>query len=78
MEKKVNPLETKLNHLDQHGKRNNLVLSGILDAVENKDLESTVSSILSDIDVTVDRPHDVETCQRIGFSGKVQKTTSLD
>ena len=69
MEKKVVSLETKLNQLDQYGRTNNLVLFGIPDTVEDRDLESTVSSILSDIDVTVG-PHDVETCHRIGLSGK--------
>ena len=69
MEKKVVSLETKLNQLDQCGRRNNLVLFGIPDTVEDRDLESTVSSILSDIDVTVG-PHDVKNCHRIGLSGK--------
>ena len=69
MEKKVVSLETKLNHLDQYGRRNNLVLSGIPDTVEDKDLESTVSSILSDIDVPIG-PHNVEACHRIGLSAK--------
>ena len=69
MEKKVVSLETKLNHLDQYGRRNNLVLSGIPNTVEDKDLESTVSSILSDIDVPIG-PHNVEACHRIGLSAK--------
>ena len=69
MEKKTVSLETKLNHLDQYGTRNNLVLSCIPDTVEDKDLESTVSSILSNTDVTV-KPHDVEACHRICVSGK--------
>ena len=37
--------------------------------MEDKDLEKTVSSILSDFDVTVG-PHDVEACHRLGLSGK--------
>ena len=69
MENKVASLEAKLNHYNQYGKRNNLVLSGIPDTVENKDLERIVTSILSDIDVTVG-PHDVKACHRIGLSGK--------
>ena len=68
-EKKVVSLEIKLNHFDQYRRRNNLVLSGIHDTVEDKDLECTVSSILSGIDVTVG-PHNVEACHRIGLSGK--------
>ena len=58
LEKKVVSLETKLNHLDQYGRRNNFILSDIPDTVEDKDLEGTVSSILSDVDVTFG-PHDV-------------------
>ena len=69
LEKTVVSLETKLTHLDQYGRQNNLVLSGIPDTAEDKDLESTVSSILSDIDVTVG-PQDVKACHRIGLSGK--------
>ena len=46
-----------------------MVLSGIPDTAEDKDLESTVPSILSDIDVVVG-PHDVEAYHRIGLSGK--------
>ena len=69
MEKKVVSLEAKLNYRDQYGTGNNLVLSGIPDTVEDKDVESTVSSILSHIDVTVGQ-HDVEVCHRIGLSGK--------
>ena len=45
------------------------MLSRIPDTVKDKDLESTVSSILSDIDVIVG-PHDVEACHRTGLSGK--------
>ena len=54
------------------------MLYGIPDGMENKDLESTVSSILSDTDFAVE-PHDVETCHRIGLSGKNKcKKQSLD
>ena len=68
LEKKVVSLETKFNHLDQYGRRNSLVLSGIPDTVEDKDLESTVSSILSEIDVAVGLL-DVKAGHRIGLSG---------
>ena len=68
LERRVVSLETKFNHLDQYGRRNSLVLSVIPDTVEDKDLESTVSSILSEMDVTVG-PLDVEAGHRIGLSG---------
>ena len=71
-------LETKLNCPDHYGRRNNLVLSGNPDTVEDKDLESTVSSKLSETDVTVE-PHDLEACHRIGLFGKNKpKKQSLD
>ena len=38
-EKKFVSLETKRNHLNRYGERNDLVLSGIPDTVEAKDLE---------------------------------------
>ena len=74
-EKKVVSLEAKLNHLSQYGRRNNLVLSGIPDIVEDKNLESTVSSILSDTHVSIG-PHDVEVCHRIGYLVKISKDNS--
>ena len=78
MEKKFVSLEIKLNHFDQYGRRSNLVLSGIHDTVEDKDLESTVSSILSGFDVTIG-PQVVKACHRIGLSGKNKsKKQSLD
>ena len=40
--------------LEQYSRRNNLVISGIPDSVQDFDLESTVTSILSDIDVNVE------------------------
>ena len=69
MEKKVLSLEAKRNHVSHYGRRNNLLLSGIPDTVEDKDLESTVSSILSYIDVT-NGPQEVKAWRRIGLSGK--------
>ena len=51
------------------------MLSGIPDTVEDKNLESTVSSILSDIDVSIGS-HDVEVCHRIGYLPKISKDNS--
>ena len=50
-------------------KKNNLELSSIPTTVEDKDLESTVSPILSDINVTASS-YDGKTCRRIGLSDK--------
>ena len=47
-------LEENLNSLDQYGRRNNIALSGIPECVANDELEATVASILSGVDVNVD------------------------
>ena len=58
----------------QYGRRNNIVFSGIPDNVADNNLESTVISVLSDIDVQVE-PRDVEACHTIGkATTKTQKT----
>ena len=49
----------------QDGRRNNDVVSGILGHVSERDLEETVISVLSDIEVNVSG-NDVEACPRIG------------
>ena len=58
----------------QYGRRNNVVFSGIPENVPDNNLESTVISVLSDIDVQVE-PRDIEACHQIGKpTSKTQKT----
>ena len=57
--------ESSVNTLEQYGKRNNIVVSGIPAHVSERDLEETVISVLSHIEVNVS-PNDVEACDRIG------------
>ena len=58
----------------QYDRRNNVVFSGIPENVPDNNLESTVISALSDIDVQVE-PRDIEACHRIGKpTSKTQKT----
>ena len=57
--------ESSVNALEQYGRRNNIVASGIPVHVSYRDLEETVISVLSDIEVNVS-PNDVEACHRIG------------
>ena len=72
--KRVAILESNHNDLAQYGRRNNIVFSGIPDNVADNNSESTVISVLSDIDVQVE-PRDVEACHPIGKSTtKTQKT----
>ena len=54
LQTKVAFIESSHDPLEQYGTRNNLVISGIPDSVQDSELESTVTSILSDIDVNVE------------------------
>ena len=56
---------TSTNNLEQYGRRNNIVISGIPDSVDINHLEESVTEILSDIDVKV-TSNDIEACHRIG------------
>ena len=57
--------ESSVNASEQYGRRNNIAVSGIPVHVSDRDLEETVISVLSDIEVNVS-PNDVEACHRIG------------
>ena len=52
------------------------MISGIPDSVQDSDFESTVTSILSDIDVNVESK-EVEDCHRIGKSNNGSKKTII-
>ena len=71
LEDKVACLEENLNSLDQYGRRNNTVLSGIPECVADTALEATVTSVLADIDADVDS-NTLEACHRFG---KPERTT---
>ena len=71
LEDKVTHLEENLNGLNQYGRRNNTVLSGILECVADNVLVATAISILADTDVDVDC-NALEVCQS---SGKPERTT---
>ena len=57
--------ESSVNALEQYGRRNNIVVSRIPGHFSEKDLEKTVVSVLSHIEVNVSA-NDVEACRRIG------------
>ena len=76
LENRVALIESSHDALEQYGRRNNLVISGIPDSVQDSDLESTVTSILSDIDVNVES-REVEDCHRIGKSNNGSKKTII-
>ena len=76
LENKLVSLETSINALEQYGRRNNLVLSGIPDTVADE-LKSTVISVLGDIDVEVESS-DIEDCHRIGKPDKANSKNKND
>ena len=57
--------KSSANDLEQYGRRNNAVISGIPDSVDINHLEELVTEILSDIDVKL-TSNDIEACHRIG------------
>ena len=69
-------IESSHDALEQYSRRNNLVISGISDSVQDSELESTVTSILSDIDVNVES-REVEEYHRIGKSNNGSKKTII-
>ena len=67
LESKIVSLESSINHVEQYGRRNNIVISGIPDDITDDDLEDTVTNILKDVDVHINN-NDLEACHRIGKS----------
>ena len=67
LEEKIINVESDVNSLNQYDRRNNIVFTGTPDFVNDEDLESTVTSILKDIDVAVDGS-DIEDGHRFGKS----------
>ena len=73
LEDKTVSRESSVNQVEQYGRRNNIVISGIPDDVADDNLEDAVTSIMEDVDVIVQNG-DIEACHRIGESD--QKTSS--
>ena len=68
--------ESSNDALEQYGRRNSLVISGILDSVKDSDFGSTVTSVLSVIDVNFES-EEVEDYHRIGKSNNGSKKTII-
>ena len=62
---KLVEFECSTNNIKQYGRRNNIIISGIPDSVDNNQLEDSVTEILTNINVNV-KSNDVEACHRIG------------
>ena len=65
MEEKIVWLESKQNSLAQYGRRNNVV-SSTPDSIDDDNLENTIISMMSDINVNLmlDQPDDQQNWQR--------------
>ena len=69
--------KSSANDLEQYGRRNNAVISGIPDSVDINHLEELVTEILSDIDVKL-TSNDIEACHRIGKkNNRIDSTKSI-
>ena len=73
---KLNTLETSLDAPEHYGRRNNIVITGIPDTVQDTDLESTATSVLSDIGVYVELS-EVKDCRRINDSNNGSRKTII-
>ena len=61
LEDKVVSLESSVNQVEQYGRRNNIIISGIPDDVADDNLEDAVTSIMEDFDAIVQNG-DIEVC----------------
>ena len=76
LEVKIVKLEREQNSLAQYGRRNNIVISGIHDSIDDNNLDNTVISMMSDINVNIEE-NDIEACHRFGkpdVTSKSKKT----
>ena len=76
LENRLAFIESSHDALEQYGRRNNLVISGIPDSIQDSELKSRVTSILSDIDINVES-REVQECHRIGKSDNGSKKTII-
>ena len=76
LENKLHTVETSLDALQQCVRRINIVITGIPDSVQDTELESRVTSTLSNTDVNV-KSSEVEDCHRIGKSNNGSKKTNI-
>ena len=76
LENKLNTVETSLDALEQCVRRINIVITGIPDSVQDTEIESRVTSTLSNTDVNV-KSSEVEDCHRIDKSNNGSKKTNI-
>ena len=76
LEARIVKLETEQNSLAQYGRRNNIVISEIPDSIDDNNLENTVISMMSEINLSIEE-NDIEACHRFGkrdVTSKSKKT----
>ena len=73
LEAKIVKLETKQNSLAQYGRRNNTVISGIPDSIDDNNLENTAISMVSNINVNIEE-NDIKLCHRFGKPDATSKS----
>ena len=64
------------NNLEQYGRRNNIIIRGILDSVIVNKLEKPVTEIFTDININV-ASNDIEACHRIGKETRIGSTKTI-
>ena len=74
LEQKLVEFEYSTNNLEQYGRRNNVVISGIPDNVDVNQLEESVTKVLTDINVNV-ASNGIEAC--IGSVKKIPELAAL-
>ena len=68
LEQKLVEFECSTNNLEQYGSRNNIIISGIPDSIDNNQLEESVTGVLTDININVASNY-IDACHRIGKKG---------
>ena len=68
LEQKLAEFECSTNNLEQYGRGNNIIISGIPDSIDNNQLEESVTGVLTDININVASNY-IDACHRIGKKG---------
>ena len=76
LENKLKTVKTSLDYLEQYGRRNNIVTTGIPDSAQYTTLKWIVASLLSDTDVTV-QSREVEDCHDTGKFNNGSRNTII-
>ena len=64
LEQKLVEFECSTNNVEQYARKNNIIISGIPDSVDNNQLEESVTEIVTDINVNM-ASNNIEACHRI-------------